>query len=340
MEKRIEKLESVGVGLKPGTLELKDHNPRWKRAFADEAYAIYDALRLESLRLYHIGSTSIPGIASKPVIDILGSVESLNELDAACTRLESLGYVWRGEYGIPGRRYATLSNPVSGTRYVHVHFFEHTHPAIDEHLLFRNHLRTHSGAAREYELAKRKLIDEGVERERYPDLKGAFVTKLLEEARLARTPPSKVLCVLGCALGGRHTHDFLQELGRGYESFSLIDLNATRVGPFVYGERAPKPEDAFFSVVEKMLQADLIQLATPVYWYAMAGAMKDFMDRFSDLMAGSGKPLGEALYGKRLELIVTGYDEDLPLGFEVPFSATAIYFGMDYVGATYRSVRD
>jgi multimeric flavodoxin WrbA len=83
--------------------------------------------------------------------------------------------------------------------------------------------------------------------------------------------------------------------------------------------------------VQNMIEADLVILATPVYWYAMSGPMKDFVDRFSNLMSGPHKELGEALYGKRLKVFSTGHDSSLPLGFEVPFSATALYFGIDYL---------
>lgn len=92
-------------------------------------------------------------------------------------------------------------------------------------------------------------------------------------------------------------------------------------------------------IVKKALDVDLIVLATAVYWYSMSGVMKDFMDRFSDLLGGKYKHLGELLYGKKLELLTTGYDLKLPLGFEVPFAGTAIYFGIDYVGAKYKSCR-
>lgn len=88
-----------------------------------------------------------------------------------------------------------------------------------------------------------------------------------------------------------------------------------------------------------MIESDILYLATPVYWYAMSGHMKDFMDRFSDLMSGELKEFGENLYGKKVHLLPTGYDDRLPHGFEVSFSGTANYFGMDYMGAEYRSVR-
>ncbi len=72
---RLQKLSSAQLGLERGpTVHLAQSNEKWKRSFSDEAYFIFDQLRNESLRLFHIGSTSIPGIVAKPIIDILGAV--------------------------------------------------------------------------------------------------------------------------------------------------------------------------------------------------------------------------------------------------------------------------
>lgn len=94
-----------------------------------------------------------------------------------------------------------------------------------------------------------------------------------------------------------------------------------------------------FQKWKRDIKSDLIIFATPVYWYSMSGIMKVFIDKFSNLLSGKGKALGEAFYGKMIEVLSTGYDEKVPAGFEAPFSLTAIYFGMDYMGTTYRSTQ-
>ncbi|MBX9704247.1 MAG: NAD(P)H-dependent oxidoreductase, partial [Silvanigrellaceae bacterium] len=128
---------------------------------------------------------------------------------------------------------------------------------------------------------------------------------------------------------------FLRET-YSHSPLEIIDLNSSIVGPYSYFE---KQEDDFYKIIGKALEADLIVLVTPVYWYTMSGVMKDFIDRFSNLLSGKHKALGESLYGKKVELLSTGYDLKLPFGFEVPFIGLAIYFGMDYLGAKYKSVR-
>ena len=71
----------------------------------------------------------------------------------------------------------------------------------------------------------------------------------------------------------------------------------------------------------------------------MSGQMKDLIDRFSDLLSGEHKELGESLYGKKVGLLSTGFDKELPNGFTTPFNLTATYFGMDFTDVMYRSVQ-
>lgn len=332
---RLQNSSDSGIGLGRGKVVLSPYNVRWKRIFSDEAHFIFDELRVESLRLYHVGSTSVPGLDAKPVIDILGSVPSLEILDRATSVLESIGYEYKGEYGIKGRRYCVLYNPEKTTAYVHLHFFQHDDPEVEKHLLFRDHLRKLPASREEYVKVKRHLIEDmKVTRENYSDAKSEIIAKIQNEAS-CKSPPRKVLAVLGAADGHTATLKFLQDTYAS-ESLEVIDLNNSAIRPFAYGNSAP---DGFQKIVGKVLEADVVVLATPVYWYAMSGAMKDFLDRLSNLLSGEHKPLGEALYGKKVQLLSTGYDLRLPMGFEVPFSATAIYFGMDYMGAVYRSVR-
>lgn len=334
---RFNTLNNGGLGLPKGSVELKGHNPRWKRVFSDEAYLIFDSLRIEDLRLYHIGSTSIPQISAKPVIDILGSVESLKALDDKKDKLLELGYEYKGEYGIEGRRYCVLKNTDKSLSYAHIHFFEHSHLAIKKHLLFRDYLRLNSDSRKRYEDLKLDLISAQVGSE-YTDKKAPLISQLLSEAENHLSKPRKVLAILGSAEGGSHTIKYLQEISTSYEQLEIIDLNHIQVSAYNYKHKYQEG-DQYIQLIKKMIDSDLVLFASPVYWYAMTGSMKDFFDRFSDLLSGPYKELGEKLYGKKIELISTGYEEKMPVGFEVPFSCTAIYFGMDYMGARYKMMR-
>jgi len=331
---RLQTLAQQNLGLSRKEVRLAPHNPRWKRAFSDEAYFIFDQLRNESLKLYHCGSTSVPELESKPVIDILGSVKSLKHFDQHKEALENIGYEYKGEYGIEGRRYCVLYNPEKTEAYVHLHVFEDGHQEINKHLNFRDHLRANADDRTLYQTHKRKLIEDKTPRASYSEAKHEVITEIQKRAN-SKGPHKKVLAIHGAAEGNKNTVTFLREQYSG-KDLEIVDLNGANIGKFSYTNRQA---ENFVKIIKQALEADLIVLATPVYWYAMSGAMKDFMDRFSNLMSGEHKHLGEALYGKKLELVSTGYDFKLPMGFEVPFAGTAIYFGMDYLGARYKSVR-
>jgi putative NADPH-quinone reductase len=93
-------------------------------------------------------------------------------------------------------------------------------------------------------------------------------------------------------------------------------------------------DDDFQFVVDLMLAANTIVIATPVYWYAMSGLMKMFFDRLTDLLETS-KEKGRMMAGKELWMIASGTERILPEGFEVPVARTAQYFNIGYRGAEY-----
>lgn len=103
-------------------VEVVPPNPHWRSQFEAEATAIALILRETLIALHHIGSTSIPGIYAKPIIDLLAEVRDLEQVDAQNSALESLGYVAMGAYGIPGRRYFRKDNS-AGVRTHHLHNF-------------------------------------------------------------------------------------------------------------------------------------------------------------------------------------------------------------------------
>ena len=134
-------------------VELVPHDPAWAGRAAAESARLSEAIGATLIRIEHVGSTSIAGIVAKPTIDLMPIVRSLSELDARRPHVEALGYVWRGEFGIPGRRYCILEQ--QGRRLFHVHCQQDGHPEVARTLDFRDYLRAHPEEARAYEALKR-----------------------------------------------------------------------------------------------------------------------------------------------------------------------------------------
>src|SRR4051812_35221263 len=105
-----------------GEIHLVAHDTTWAAEFDREASVVKKSLGAALIDLHHIGSTAIPGIAAKPVIDMLAVVSSVQDLDRASSALEALGYEAKGEFGIPGRRYFRKDSP-SGVRTHQIHAF-------------------------------------------------------------------------------------------------------------------------------------------------------------------------------------------------------------------------
>ena len=138
----------------PTAVVLAEYNPEWPQ----KAMELGEGLRVlgsNLVEVHHIGSTSVPGLASKPIIDLMPVVANLAELDRQQPLVETLGYRWHGEFGIRERRYCTLSNE-SGARIAHVHCFEADSPQVSRHIAFRDYLRAHPQAAVAYENEKRR----------------------------------------------------------------------------------------------------------------------------------------------------------------------------------------
>lgn len=139
-------------------VHVVDHDPDWEIKFQIEAHRITEAIGQTAVRVHHIGSTAIPKIKAKPVIDILLEVLSLDDLDQKAAMLESLGYEAMGEFGIPGRRYFRLDD-ACGTRTHQVHAFEAGVPNVVRHVAFRDYMRAHALIAEEYGTLKEHLAN-------------------------------------------------------------------------------------------------------------------------------------------------------------------------------------
>jgi GrpB-like predicted nucleotidyltransferase (UPF0157 family) len=135
-------------------IELVEHDRAWAEVAVREAQRLRDAVGAVLLEVHHIGSTAIAGIRAKPIVDLIPVVRSLDEVDAKQGDVEALGYEWRGELGIAGRRYCILADPPSGRRIAQLHIFAAGSGQIPRHVAFRDYLRAYPEEAMAYEAEK------------------------------------------------------------------------------------------------------------------------------------------------------------------------------------------
>jgi GrpB-like predicted nucleotidyltransferase (UPF0157 family) len=163
-------------------VEIVAHDPRWADTFALEVKVLRDTLGDKLLDIHHIGSTAIPAIYAKPVIDILGVASSLDAVDAAKDQMQAIGYNPLGENGIAGRRYFQKFNADS-VRTHHFHIFEARAPEIERHLAFRDYLLAYPDKAASYSALKVEILYARPEsREAYQEAKDPFITRMIGEA--------------------------------------------------------------------------------------------------------------------------------------------------------------
>lgn len=167
------------------TLEIAPHDPKWPIAFAAERDRIAAALGALALRIDHNGSTSVPGLAAKPIIDIQVSVRSLQPIEAYAIRLAQLGYV---HVPHPDDSFCPFFHrPAAWPHTHHVHVVQAGGAEERRTLAFRDYLREHPVVARQYEELKRGLAPqhraaEFSSRQAYADAKTAFVISITERA--------------------------------------------------------------------------------------------------------------------------------------------------------------
>jgi GrpB-like predicted nucleotidyltransferase (UPF0157 family) len=170
----------MSLGLQRGTVRLVPHDPEWAARFGAEAAHVRAALGPDlPLALEHVGSTAVPGLVAKPVLDMLGGYPPGAPVGSYVAALRGAGYEHRGEQGIPGREFFRRGDP----RAYHLHLAERGGSFWREHLAFRDALRGDPGlreayAALKLELARRFPGD----REAYTEGKTAFVRQAVRQA--------------------------------------------------------------------------------------------------------------------------------------------------------------
>lgn len=155
------------------TIQVVPYNPEWLVLYDEEKQRITNALGKVVEAVHHIGSTSIAGLAAKPIIDIMLEVSSLDALDKRSGGLVDLGYEAKGELGIERRRYFQKGGD-DRTHQIHAFQVGDTH--VTRHLAFRDYLKAHSKVLEEYEVLKIQVAEScNNDIEAYCDGKNNFI---------------------------------------------------------------------------------------------------------------------------------------------------------------------
>ena len=170
----------MSLGLESGIVRVVAHDPAWARLFAEEAQRLRRALTADlPIALEHVGSTAVPGLAAKPVLDLLGGYPAGAGVAEYVRAVVAADYVHRGEQGISGREYFRRGEPCSH----HLHLVVAGGSFWREHLAFRDALRADAALRQAYaqlkvELARRFPRD----REAYTNGKSEFIRRVVARA--------------------------------------------------------------------------------------------------------------------------------------------------------------
>lgn len=180
---------------------IADYDPAWQRVFDEERALIYSTCgRGPFTTIEHVGSTAVPGVAAKPIVDMMPGLRSLDDAPPIIEMLQTIGYVYVPEFeqpteideGMPFRRY--LRKDRDGVRSFHMHMVEQDSDFWEKHLLFRDYLRAHDDERDAYAALKREIaakynasltatsnVNVG-----YTDRKTEFVERCVAQARVWR----------------------------------------------------------------------------------------------------------------------------------------------------------
>ncbi|PLR99824.1 GrpB family protein [Bacillus sp. T33-2] len=136
-------------------VEVVPYSHEWVRLFEHESELLHHVFYPHNVDIHHIGSTSVPGLSAKPIIDLLLEADEISMVDFATPALEKTGFVGKGENGLPGRRYFYKLDE-AGNRLFHLHAYANGNPEIVRHLAFRDYLRAHPDEALRYQEVKER----------------------------------------------------------------------------------------------------------------------------------------------------------------------------------------
>lgn len=172
-------------------ITVEEYNPEWPEWFEQVRTVVWPAVQGVASRVEHVGSTSVPGLAAKPIIDADVVVSTEARVRRAVDRLATIGYRWRGDLGVTGRQ-AFAPPAHSGLPAHHLYVVVENNKAHVDHWLLRETLIEDVAAREEYASLKRRNVElAGGDMDVYVAAKASFVAALLTRARGERGLPAE-----------------------------------------------------------------------------------------------------------------------------------------------------
>ena len=171
--------------MKKRTMDIVEYDNNWVTLFEIEKELLAKVFKNNIIRIEHFGSTSIPGLPAKPIIDIMILVHDINKVEKHDSEMKTFGYTARGENGMTGRRYFVKYKDDMMNHSHHVHIYqENGNPFINEAFIFRDYLRVNQEALEKYATVKKELSKQFYnEPLSYTEGKHDCVMEILEEAK-------------------------------------------------------------------------------------------------------------------------------------------------------------
>lgn len=168
-------------------IRLVDYDLKWPILYQVEKASILGVIDDFIVDIQHIGSTAVPGMAAKPIIDIMVAIRDLALIEKCIQPLQTIGYEYLGEYGIPERHYFRKP-PGHPHSTHHLHMVERESDFWERHILFRDYLRVHSEEAHQYYQLRKDLAAKfASDRDAYTDAKTLFINSVVNKARTSKT---------------------------------------------------------------------------------------------------------------------------------------------------------
>ena len=170
------------LGLNKDKVVLVPYDPTWAKEFEKEKKILKKILGKNALDIQHVGSTSIPGLSAKPIIDIAVAVENVSMLHKLISVLSLAGYDVKDSINELGEILARKGTPENRTHYIHIEIKNSVF--WNNHILFRDYLLKHHEYVKEYEKLKKDVADKfGEERKLYTAAKNKFISSVLKLAK-------------------------------------------------------------------------------------------------------------------------------------------------------------